>query len=82
MELGQFIHENNMRIGEDISLIGYGDHSYISGIGISITSIEQPAMDMGKTAVDEISTALIERRQLKNIELDIRLVNRHTVKRI
>lgn len=82
MDLAQFIHDNNVRIGEDVSVIGYGDHPYISGAGIPVTSIEQPSMDMGKTAVDEISTALIERRQLKSIELDIRLVNRHTVKRI
>lgn len=82
MELAQFIHDNNIRIGEDISVIGYGDHAYISGLGIPVTSIEQPSMDMGKMAVDEISAALIERRQLKSIELDVRLVNRHTVKRI
>jgi LacI family transcriptional regulator len=82
IEIAQFIHDNNIRIGEDVSVIGYGDHPYISGVGIPVSSIEQPSMDMGKTAVDEISAALIERRQLKSIELDVWLVNRHTVKRI
>lgn len=81
-QLSQFFHDNQLLIGEDVSLIGYGQHPYMSISGIPITSIEQPAVEIGRSAVDEISASLIDKRALRSVEHDVWLIDRHTVKRI
>jgi LacI family transcriptional regulator len=57
----QSLIKNAIRIPEDIALIGYDDISFASQTAISLTSVRQPAYELGRRAasllVDEITGA-------------------------
>ena len=80
IRLSHWLYENDLRIYDDVSLVGYGNHPIMSEYGLPITSVEVPAAQMGRSAIDEISQALIEGRAFSDVILDVRLEKRNTVR--
>ncbi len=80
VELSQWLHQNNIRIYDNVSLIGYGDHPYLPMLNIPCTIIGVPSYEMGKSAVDEISAALLANREIESVQHEVWLEKRHTVK--
>jgi LacI family transcriptional regulator, kdg operon repressor len=54
IEILKFIKENNMRIPEDISVVGIDDVSFANLFSPPITTIAQPAFEMGKAAAEQL----------------------------
>jgi LacI family transcriptional regulator, kdg operon repressor len=54
IEILKFIKENNMRIPEDISIVGIDDISFANLFSPPITTIAQPAFEMGKAAAEQL----------------------------
>lgn len=63
----QTLKSNNFRVPEDISVTGFDDISYARYIDPSLTTVAQPAEDIGKQAMDML-LCLIEGRELAQIE--------------
>jgi LacI family transcriptional regulator len=80
--LSRWLFQNNLNIYNDVSIMGYGDYPYIPMFEMPFTTIGVPSSEMGKSAVDEISEALLENRPLKSIQHEVWLEKRHTVKTI
>lgn len=78
--IGNWLYQNDLRVYDDISLIGYGDHPFLPDYGMPITTIEVPSTQMGISAVDEISQALLEKRPFQDVVHEVWLEKRHTVK--
>lgn len=82
VSISNWLYQNELRVYDDISLIGYGDHPFLPDYGMPITSIEVPSAQMGISAVDEISQALLEKRPFRDVVHEVWLEKRHTVKTI
>jgi len=82
VEISRWLYENDLRIYDDVSIIGYGDHPYLPMQNMPFTAIGVPSIEMGKSAVDEISSALLEKRPMNSIQHEVWLEKRHTVKSI
>lgn len=80
MAVSKWLFQNGLRIYEDVSIMGYGDYPYSPVYGVPFTAIDVPSAQMGKSAVDEISAALLEKRPLRSIDHEVWLEKRHTVK--
>lgn len=82
VKLSHWLYTNGIRIYDDISLVGYGDHPIMPEYGLPITSVEVPSANMGRSAVSEISQAFLEGRAFRDLMLDVKLENRNTVKNL
>lgn len=80
--VSRWLFQNGLRIYDDVSIIGYGDYPYTPDYEMPFTVIGVPISEMGRSAVDEISEALLEKRPLKSIQHEVWLEKRHTVKTI
>jgi DNA-binding LacI/PurR family transcriptional regulator len=80
VSVSQWLYQNGLQIYEDVSVIGYGDYPYIPMLQMPFTTIGVPSSEMGRSAVDEISAAMLEMRPLKSIQHEVWLEKRHTVK--
>lgn len=80
VRISKWLYENRLKIYEDISLVGYGDHPFLPNYGMPITSIEVPSEEMGRSAVNEISQSLLGHRPMQDVRLDVWLEKRHTVR--
>lgn len=80
--VSRWLYQNGIRIYDDVSIIGYGDYPYIPTFEMPFTIVGVPSMEMGKSAVEEISAALLEKRPLKSVQHDVWLEKRHTVRDI
>lgn len=78
--IANWLYKNGLRIYDDISVIGYGDHPYLPEYGMPITAIEVPSKQMGIDAVNEVSQALLEHRPMRDVIAEVWLEKRHTVK--
>ena len=78
--VSRWLHQNGIRIYEDVSVMGYGDHPYLPMLNAPCTIIGVPSVEMGKSAVDEISAALLEKRPVTDVTHDVWLEKRHTVR--
>lgn len=78
--ISQWLFQNGLRIYDDVSVLGYGDYPFIPMFQMPFTTIGVPSTEMGRSAVDEISEALLEKRPLKSIQHEVWLDKRHTVK--
>ncbi len=79
----QAARKRGLRVPEDISIIGFDDITFSEFMEVPLTTIRQPALDMGKTAVEKViemindpesekekvvfKPELIERKSVKNI---------------
>jgi DNA-binding LacI/PurR family transcriptional regulator len=80
VEVSRWMHQNGIRIYEDVSLMGYGDHPYLPMLNIPCTIIGVPSFEMGRSAVDEVSAALLGNRPVQDVRHEVWLEKRHTVK--
>ena len=80
--VSRWLHQNGIRIYDDVSLMGYGDHPYLPMLNAPCTIIGVPSMEMGKSAVDEISASLLEKRPVAGVTHEVWLEKRHTVRTI
>lgn len=80
VDISHWLYRNNLRIFDDVSIIGYGDYPYLPTLNMPFTTIAVPSLEMGRSAVDEISEALLNKRALSSIEHDVWLEKRNTVK--
>lgn len=80
VEVSRWLHQHGLRIYDDVSLMGYGDHPYLPMLNVPCTIIGVPSVQMGKSAVDEISAALLEHRPVQDVVHEVWLEKRHTVR--
>ncbi len=80
VDISRWLVQHNIHIYDDISLMGYGDHPYLPMLNIPCTIIDVPSYEMGKSAIDEISAALIENRPIQDVQHEVWLEKRRTVK--
>jgi DNA-binding LacI/PurR family transcriptional regulator len=80
--VSHWLYRNNLRIFDDVSIIGYGDYPYLPTLDMPFTIIGVPSLEMGRSAVDEISEALLNKRPLASVEHEVWLEKRNTVKSI
>jgi GntR family transcriptional regulator, arabinose operon transcriptional repressor len=82
VEVSRWLFQHGIRIYEDVSLMGYGDHPYLPMLNIPCTIIGVPGFEMGRRAVDEIGAALLGNRPVQDVRLEVWLEKRHTVKTV
>lgn len=80
--VSKWLFQNGLRIYDDVSIMGYGDYPYAPTYEVPFTAIDVPSAQMGKSAVDEISEAMLERRPLHGVQHEVWLEKRHSVKTI
>lgn len=76
----QYLYKNNIRVPDDISIVGY-DNSFAEVFSPKITTIDNPTEEMGKAAVK----LLIDRKQnkessLRTLVLHTTIIERESVK--
>ena len=79
----QACQEAGLRIGEDISLVGYDDHELAQYAWPGITVVRQPANEMGKQAAASL-LAHLNNSSLPIIKhiMDVELIRRKSVKNL
>ena len=82
VEVSHWLYRNNLRIYDEVSIMGYGDYPYLPTLNMPFTIIGVPSLEMGRSAVDEISEALLSKRPINSIQHDVWLEKRNTVKTI
>ncbi len=82
-EAVSYFQENNIRVPEDISIVGFDDNIYSRIIHPQITTIHQDTFNRAKTAVSVLLKVIKgENISEKNIKMDVKLIERDTVKDI
>ncbi len=78
-----FFQENNVKVPDDVSVIGFDDNIYSRMIHPQITTVHQDTFDRAKTAV-RLLLKIINGEHIfdKNIKMDVKLIERDTVKLI
>jgi LacI family transcriptional regulator/LacI family repressor for deo operon, udp, cdd, tsx, nupC, and nupG len=79
MSLGFFeeVYSQNLKIPEDISLIGFDDMSWATALNPPLTAVRQPARELGMTATELLLKRLNEPyRKSLNIVLNPELIMR------
>ena len=79
----QALQEMHLKIGEDISLVSYDDSSLAKSFPPGITVIDQPTEEMGKIAAHRLLEIIVGDDacdKIKEIVLDVKLINRGSIK--
>ncbi|MDF9855755.1 DNA-binding LacI/PurR family transcriptional regulator [Paenibacillus sp. PastF-1] len=80
------IRDLNLRIGEDISLIGFDENELAQFVQPRVTVVGRPMREMGIQAtemlIQKIKTPPGEQTKLKRIVLDVELIKRGSVKKL
>lgn len=76
------ILKRGLRIPEDISIIGFDDIEYAKYFHPSITTIRQPAEEMGEKSVDILFSIIKEESENKHIVINTELIKRDSCKRL
>jgi len=78
------VQENDLRVPEDIGIIGFDDIPYASLPQIQLTTIEQPKYQMGKYAIELLMKTLEDKsdREIKRIILAPKLKIRKTTREV
>ncbi len=81
--LMNYLRDKNIRVPEDLSVVGFGDISVSAIYRPSLTTIRQPYYDMGAVAIRKILKQLVgDKIDDKDIKLPVRLINRKSCKNI
>ena len=73
----------NIRIPEDLSIVGFDDNPIIHGSSIALTTVRQPLVEMGRLGVEHLFQVTQGKAQLPvKILLPTELVERQSVKRL
>lgn len=74
--------ERGLTIGEDISIVGYDNHSYSQHIRPELTTVNFPIKEMGIEAANGIIALINNESSVLNNKLTPRLIIRNSVKKI
>lgn len=82
LAIGMIEHfrSENVKVPEDISLVGFDDMPFIDLIQPSLTTVRQPVADMGRLAVRTLIDLIDGHGASALTRMDIELVERHSVK--
>ena len=72
----------NIRIPEELSIIGYDNVSWPGGRYIGLTTIEQPAFKIGEMALELLNSAAETMQPVGNARIQGNLIERNSVKSI
>jgi len=79
------LKEENYHVPDDVSLIGFDDHPFMSYLSTPLTTVEQQSVEMGKIAVKFLYNQ-IQQSDVKStfggIQLPTRLIIRNSVKKL
>lgn len=81
----EYMLDNKIQIGKDVSLVGFDDSEVLKYIGPGITAIRRPTTVMGNIGAQMLFEMLedIEGKKIKkNIVLDVELIQRNSVAKI
>lgn len=80
------IRDMNLRIGEDVSLIGFDENELARFVRPQVTVVGRPMSEMGLQAaemlIQKIRGAPAEQTKLKKVVLDVELIKRGSVKNL
>lgn len=77
------IHEAGLRIPDDISVVGYDDIDLAEYVTPTLTTIHQPAFEMGESAAKLILARIQDqKRAFQEVSLPIELIERNSVRDI
>ena len=71
-------HEYNLRIPEDISIVGYSNSELSTHLSPKLSSVEQPGEKMGELAFDYLQQIIIGNNRLIKKTFDARLIIRNS----
>jgi len=74
----QVIRKAGLKVGEDISVIGFDDQRIASLYEPALTTVHVPTADLGHEAVTQLVKAISGRMPARDIVLPTRLVIRDT----
>lgn len=76
------LNENNMKIGQDISIVGFDDLQFLNYVGLEISVVARPTAQMGQIAFDLIQKKINEYEpySTQNIVLKPYLITRGSEK--
>jgi DNA-binding LacI/PurR family transcriptional regulator len=72
------LSERGLRVPDDVSVVGYDNTALAAASQISLTTVDQPRPDMGRTAVSLVLERLGGRETARNVVIPPRLVVRGT----
>ncbi|MEK6310723.1 MAG: substrate-binding domain-containing protein, partial [Curtobacterium sp.] len=75
-----FVMRGSIAVPEDVAIVGYDDIAFAEAAVVPLTSVRQPAQDMGRRAI-ELLVAQVERGQdidLERVEFAPELVVRQS----
>lgn len=76
----QYLYKNNIRVPDDISIVGY-DNSFAEVFSPKITTIDNPTEEMGREAVKLLMDRMLNKESsIKSIVLHTTIVERESVK--
>ncbi|RFA35775.1 transcriptional regulator [Alkalilimnicola ehrlichii] len=75
------LYRHNIRIPEDISLIGFDDLPSSSYTTPPLTTMRQPLFDMGQTAAESL-LSIIDQKRVESMRVKAELVVRETTRRL
>lgn len=81
----QYILENGLHIGEDISLVEFDDSRIAPYLGPGITSISHPTVEMGEIGAEMLISLLHkqpEKIEKKKVVLGVQLIQRNSIARL
>jgi DNA-binding LacI/PurR family transcriptional regulator len=73
------LRENGLRVPEDVSVVGYDDHPFASKLHPHLTTVKQPAVEIGVKGVEALFNAMNgKEKQHVVVKLPPELIIRHT----
>ncbi|MEG1016497.1 MAG: LacI family DNA-binding transcriptional regulator [Oscillospiraceae bacterium] len=81
----KYLSDYNIKIGEDVSLVGFDDHSFADFVKPGITVVKRATVEMGECAAD-ILVSMIENQNCGHVNqvkmLKTEIVDRGSIKRL
>jgi LacI family transcriptional regulator/LacI family repressor for deo operon, udp, cdd, tsx, nupC, and nupG len=77
------VHKKNIKIPEDISIVGFDDMYWSSSLNPPLTAVSQPGFEIGKKAADMLNKRIMNpEKPMESIELKTKLIIRKSTKTI